>query len=140
MCLCRFPFFFSSEFSVSFSFPLPTRTASVHTRLASAATAHVKGRLQSLLTPLQWIHFIVPQSRPNPLNPAPFLTLPVGFGFGDRFLVNFVMTYNAAGCACTLLGVVVGVLFTDILSQLLKDGDPEHAYYEGSVVSEYLRR
>jgi hypothetical protein len=32
------------------------------------------------------------------------------------------------------------VLFTDILSQLLEDGDPEDAYYEGSVVSDYPRR
>jgi hypothetical protein len=70
----------------------------------------------------------------------PFLTLPVGFGIGARLLVNFVITYDAAGCACTLLGVAVGVLFTDILSQLLEDGDPEDAYYEGSVVSDYPRR
>lgn len=70
----------------------------------------------------------------------PFLTLPVGFGIGARLLVNFVITYDATGCACTLLGVAVGVLFTDILSQLLEDGDPEDAYYEGSVVSDYPRR
>jgi len=70
----------------------------------------------------------------------PSLTLPVGFGIGARLLVNFVITYDAAGCACTLLGVAVGVLFTDILSQLLEDGDPEEAYYEGSVVSDYPRR
>ena len=70
----------------------------------------------------------------------PFLTLPVGFGIGARLLVNFVVTYDGAGCACTLLGVAVGVLFTDILSQLLEDGDPEDAYYEGSVVSDYPRR
>lgn len=70
----------------------------------------------------------------------PFLTLPVGFGIGARLLVNFVITYDAAGCACTLLGVAVGVLFTDILSQLLEDGDPEDPYYEGSVVSDYPRR
>ncbi len=70
----------------------------------------------------------------------PSLTLPVGFGVGARLLVNFVITYDAAGCACTLLGLAVGVLFTDILSQLLEDGDPEDAYYEGSVVSDYPRR
>ena len=70
----------------------------------------------------------------------PFLTLPVGFGIGARLLVNFVITYDTAGCACTLLGVAVGVLFTDILSQLLEDGDPEDPYYEGSVVSDYPRR
>jgi hypothetical protein len=70
----------------------------------------------------------------------PFLTLPVGFGIGARLIVNFVVTYDAAGCACTLLGVAVGVLSTDILSQLLEDGDPEDAYYEGSVVSDYPRR
>ncbi len=70
----------------------------------------------------------------------PFLTLPVGFGIGARLLVNFVITYDGVGCACTLLGVAVGVLFTDILSQLLEDGDPEDAYYEGSVVSDYPRR
>ncbi|KAI0266862.1 hypothetical protein BC834DRAFT_1026754 [Gloeopeniophorella convolvens] len=70
----------------------------------------------------------------------PFLTLPVGFGIGARLLVGFVVTYDATGCACTLLGVAVGVLFTDILSQLLEDGDPEDAYYEGSVVSDYPRR
>jgi hypothetical protein len=70
----------------------------------------------------------------------PFLTLPVGFGIGARLLVNFVITHDGAGCACTLLGVAVGVLFTDILSQLLEDGDPEDPYYEGSVVSDYPRR
>jgi len=70
----------------------------------------------------------------------PFLTLPVGFGIGARLLVNFVVTYDGAGCACTLLGVAVGVLFTDILSQLLEDGDREDAYYEGSEVSDYPRR
>ena len=70
----------------------------------------------------------------------PFLTLPVGFGIGARLLVNFAITYDAAGCACTLLGVAVGVLFTDILSQLLEDGDPEDPYYEGSVVSDYPRK
>ena len=32
------------------------------------------------------------------------------------------------------------MLFTDILSQLLEDGDPEDAHYEGSVVSDYPRR
>ncbi|KAF8274467.1 hypothetical protein EI94DRAFT_1653204 [Lactarius quietus] len=70
----------------------------------------------------------------------PHITLPVGFGIGARLLVNFVVTYDTAGCACTLLGVAVGVLFTDILSQVLEDGDPEDAYYEGSVVSDYPRR
>ena len=70
----------------------------------------------------------------------PFLTLPVGFGIGARLLVNFVITYDAAGCACTLLCVAVGVLFTDLLSQLVEDGDPEDAYYEGSEVSDYPRR
>ncbi len=69
----------------------------------------------------------------------PFITLPVGFGIGARLLVNFVVTYDATGCACTLLGVAVGVLFTDILSQVLEDGDQED-YYEGSVVSDYPRR
>jgi hypothetical protein len=70
----------------------------------------------------------------------PFLTLPVGFGIGARLLVSFVVTHDGTGCACTVLGVAVGVLFTDILSQLLEDGDPEDAYYEGSVVSDYPRR
>ncbi|KAH9002039.1 hypothetical protein EDB86DRAFT_352545 [Lactarius hatsudake] len=69
----------------------------------------------------------------------PFITLPVGFGIGARLLVNFVVTYDTTGCACTLLGVAVGVLFTDILSQVLEDGDQED-YYEGSVVSDYPRR
>ncbi|KAI9463586.1 hypothetical protein BJY52DRAFT_922170 [Lactarius psammicola] len=68
------------------------------------------------------------------------ITLPVGFGIGARLLVNFVVTHDAAGCACTLLGVAVGVLFTDILSQVLEDGDQEDAYYEGSVVSDHPRR
>jgi hypothetical protein len=38
------------------------------------------------------------------------------------------------------LGVAVGVLFTDILSQLLEDGDPQDAYYESSVISDYPHR
>jgi hypothetical protein len=70
----------------------------------------------------------------------PFITLPVGFGIGARLLVNLLITHDAAGCACTLLGVAVGVLFTDILSQLLEDGEPEDAYYEGSEVSDFPRR
>jgi hypothetical protein len=70
----------------------------------------------------------------------PLLTLPVGFSIGARLLVIFVITYDAAGCACTLLGVAVGVLSTDILSQLIEDGDPEDAYYEGLIVSNNLCR
>ena len=70
----------------------------------------------------------------------PSLTLPVGFGIGARLLVNLFITHDAGGCACTLLGVAVGVLATDILSQLLEDGDPEDAYYEGSEVSDFPRR
>ncbi|KAH9960425.1 hypothetical protein BC827DRAFT_1155767 [Russula dissimulans] len=65
---------------------------------------------------------------------------PFQLASASALLVDFVITYDATGCACTLLGVAVGVLFTDILSQLLEDGDPEDAYYEGSLVSDYPRR
>ncbi|KAI0051882.1 hypothetical protein FA95DRAFT_147074 [Auriscalpium vulgare] len=69
----------------------------------------------------------------------PSLAFGVGFGIAARLVVGFLVTYNATATACTMLGVAIGVLFTDILSQVLEDG-PEDALltqgrYDSSVVS-----
>jgi len=42
-------------------------------------------------------------------------------GILGRLLIDFVQTWNTSRCACTLLGVALGILFTDIASQFLED-------------------
>ncbi|TFY57605.1 hypothetical protein EVG20_g8479 [Dentipellis fragilis] len=72
----------------------------------------------------------------------PYLAFGVAFGIGARLVFNFIVTHNATECACTLLGVALGILFTDLLSQYIEDDGAERsrARYEGSVVEEAPRR
>ena len=42
-------------------------------------------------------------------------------GILGRLLIDFVQNWDTSRCACTLLGVALGVLFTDIASQFLED-------------------
>lgn len=64
----------------------------------------------------------------------PGLSFGVGFGMAARILVNFVLYRDAMQAACTMLGSAVGVFLTDLLSQVIEDGEEEGAPggYDGS--------
>lgn len=47
---------------------------------------------------------------------------PVGFGIAGKLLYDFANSSDTTKCACVLLGVALGVLFTDILTQLFEQG------------------
>ncbi|KAI0695472.1 hypothetical protein BC835DRAFT_1533707 [Cytidiella melzeri] len=47
---------------------------------------------------------------------------PVGFAIAGKLLYDFTSTHDTTGCACVLLGVALGILFTDVLAQLFEDG------------------
>lgn len=47
---------------------------------------------------------------------------PIGIGIFAKLLVDFLATNDTSRCACTLLGIALGVLFTDILAQLFEYG------------------
>lgn len=51
-----------------------------------------------------------------------WLVYPVGIGITAKLLIDFIDTADTSRCACTLLGVALGVLFTDILAQLFEHG------------------
>lgn len=46
----------------------------------------------------------------------------VAFAIAARLVVEFTMLQDVTKCATTLLGVALGVLVTDVLSQLIEDG------------------
>lgn len=46
----------------------------------------------------------------------------VAFAIAARLVVEFSMFQDVSKCATTLLGVALGVLVTDVLSQLIEDG------------------
>lgn len=46
----------------------------------------------------------------------------VAFAIAARLVVEFTMLQDVSKCATTLLGVALGVLVTDVLSQLIEDG------------------
>ncbi|KAG2146019.1 uncharacterized protein EDB93DRAFT_1150544 [Suillus bovinus] len=52
----------------------------------------------------------------------PDLAFVVAFGIAARLGIEFMMLQDVSRCATTLLGVALGVLVTDILSQLIEDG------------------
>lgn len=75
-------------------------------------------------------------------------TFVVAFVIAARLAVEFMVLQDVTKCATTLLGVALGVLVTDVLSQLIEDGyiydfsgrgDTESDYGE-SVVHETKRR
>ncbi|KAG1881522.1 hypothetical protein C8R48DRAFT_681369 [Suillus tomentosus] len=50
------------------------------------------------------------------------LAFVVAFGIAVKLVLEFMMLQDVSRCATTLLGVALGVLVTDILSQLIEDG------------------
>ncbi|KAG2368081.1 hypothetical protein BDR07DRAFT_1605679 [Suillus spraguei] len=52
----------------------------------------------------------------------PDLAFVVAFGIAARLVIEFMIVQDVSRCATTLLGVALGVLVTDILSQLIEDG------------------
>lgn len=52
----------------------------------------------------------------------PDFAFPVAFGIAARLAIEFMMLQDLSRCATTLLGVALGVLVTDVLSQLIEDG------------------
>jgi len=53
-------------------------------------------------------------------------------GILGRLLIDFVQTWDTSRCACTLLGVALGVLVTDIASQFLEDDSGRPAIFGGA--------
>ena len=56
-------------------------------------------------------------------------------GILGRLLIDFAQTWDTSRCACTLLGVALGVLFTDIASQFLEDDEGRPAIFGGTAGS-----
>lgn len=52
----------------------------------------------------------------------PDFAFVVAFGIAARLVIEFMMLQDVSRCATTLLGVALGVLVTDVLSQLIEDG------------------
>jgi hypothetical protein len=52
----------------------------------------------------------------------PSFSFVAAFAIGAKLLIEFTLVPDVVKCAVTLLGVAMGVMFTDVLSQLLKDG------------------
>ncbi|KAH7929850.1 hypothetical protein BV22DRAFT_1191692 [Leucogyrophana mollusca] len=50
------------------------------------------------------------------------LAFVVGFGIAIKLVYEFALEQDVVKCATTLLGVALGVLVTDVLSQLIEDG------------------
>ena len=56
-------------------------------------------------------------------------------GILGRLLIDFVRTWDTSRCACTLLGVALGVLATDIASQFLEDENGLPSLFGGTAGS-----
>lgn len=52
----------------------------------------------------------------------PVLAIAVGFAIGAKLLIEFTLLPDVMKCVVTLLGVALGIMFTDVLSQFLEDG------------------
>jgi hypothetical protein len=53
---------------------------------------------------------------------SPALAFVIAFAIGAKLLIEFTLVPDVMKCAVTLLGVALGVMFTDVLSQILEDG------------------
>jgi hypothetical protein len=53
---------------------------------------------------------------------SPTLAFAIAFAIGAKLLIEFTFVPDVMKCAITLFGVALGVMFTDVLSQLLEDG------------------
>lgn len=51
-----------------------------------------------------------------------WLVYPVAFGITAKLLYDYVEKADPSRCACTLFGIAVGVLLTDLLVQVLENG------------------
>ena len=56
-------------------------------------------------------------------------------GILGRLLIDFVQTWDTSRCACTLLGVALGILVTDIASQFLEDDSGRPEFFGGTAGS-----
>lgn len=56
------------------------------------------------------------------LKHSTWAVFPVGFAITAKLLYDFSLSYDTTRCACILLGAALGVLFTDILTQLFEEG------------------
>jgi hypothetical protein len=54
-------------------------------------------------------------------------------GILGRLLIDFAQTWDTSRCACTLLGVALGVLVTDIASQFIEDDRGLPAFFGSTV-------
>lgn len=52
----------------------------------------------------------------------PTLAIAVAFAIAGKLVMEFTVLPDVTKCAVTLLGVALGVMFTDVLSQFLEDG------------------
>lgn len=50
------------------------------------------------------------------------LVIPIAFGIAVKLVIDFSRTFDTTQCVCTLLGVALGVVFTDVLSRVFEDG------------------
>lgn len=55
------------------------------------------------------------------LNQLFLLVIPVGFGIAAKLLLDYSRTFDTTQVVCTLLGVALGVVFTDALSRVFED-------------------
>ena len=53
-------------------------------------------------------------------------------GILGRLLIDFVQNWDTSRCACTLLGVALGILVTDIASQFLEDESGRPSIFGGT--------
>jgi len=53
-------------------------------------------------------------------------------GILGRLLIDFVQNWDTSRCACTLLGVALGILITDIASQFLEDENGRPSIFGGA--------
>lgn len=74
----------------------------------------------------------------------PYYAWGVGLVIGARIFIKFIVTHDTLECACLLLGVASGVLFTDVISQVVEDTGASDltgtASYDGSIVSSAISR
>lgn len=52
----------------------------------------------------------------------PSAAIIIAMAIGAKLLIEFMLLPDVIKCAVTLLGVAIGVMFTDVLSQFLEDG------------------
>ncbi|KAF9222591.1 hypothetical protein BS17DRAFT_755633 [Gyrodon lividus] len=73
----------------------------------------------------------------------------VAFAIATRLTIEFTMLQDVSKCATTLLGVALGVLVTDVLSQLIEDGylydfgrggDEDSEYGDSSIPAKRRKR